>query len=186
MHKSESLETNYTIDYRDIKYPRLEFKTGSLQLILPKNYKNHDQLLEKHKKWIRQKQQTIQNALHQAKTTHLNEERAIPQLRTLIKKIIEKYETELSTEINKIFYRKMKTKWASYSQKGNLTANTLMKYLPDTLVEYVIFHEMTHSKQKRHNEKFWKIITRKFKNHQQIEEQLLAYWFIIQKTIVEQ
>lgn len=38
----------------------------------------------------------------------------------------------------------MKTKWASFSPKNNLTINKLMKYLPDDLIEYVIFHEISH------------------------------------------
>jgi len=42
----------------------------------------------------------------------------------------------------------MKTKWASYSQKGNLTINALLKYLPERLVRYVVFHEMIHSIEK--------------------------------------
>jgi len=181
MDKPESVETNYTIDYRDIKYPRLEFKTGTLQLILPKKYKNHQQLLEKHKKWIHQKQQTIQNALQQAKTIQLNHKRTISQLKTLVEKLVQQYQTELNTKTNRITYRKMKTKWASHSSNKNLTINTLLKYLPEKLIRYIVFHEMAHSMERKHNERFWNIISRKFRNCQEIEEHLLIYWFLIQK-----
>jgi hypothetical protein len=183
MDKPESVETNYTIDYRDIKYPRLEFKTGTLQLILPKKYKNHQQLLQKHKKWIRQKHQTIQNALQQAKILQLNHKRTIPQLKTLIKKLVKQYQTELNTRTNKIIYRKMKTKWASYSKNKNLTINTILKYLPENLIEYIIYHEITHSIERKHNQNFWNIMTKKHPDYETREKDLLTYWFIIQKTI---
>jgi predicted metal-dependent hydrolase len=180
MDELNNKEIYYMIDYRDIKYPRLEFKTGTLQLILPKEYKNHQQLLQKHKKWINQKQQTIQNALQQAKTIQLNHKRTIPQLKTLIKKLVQKYQKE-NTKINKIIYRKMKTKWASYSKNKNLTINTLLKYLPQDIIEYVVYHEITHSIERKHNQNFWNIITKKHPDYETKEKDLLIYWFIIQK-----
>jgi hypothetical protein len=183
MDKPESVETNYTIDYRDIKYPRLEFKTGTLQLILPKKYKNHQQLLEKHKKWIHQKQQTIQNALQEAKTRQLSQTRTEKQLKNLVNMCIEQYQSELETKINKTIYRKMKTKWASYSQNKNLTINTLTRYLPQDLVRYIIYHELTHSKERKHNEKFWNIIQDKFHDYTAIEKDLLIYWFLVQDIL---
>ena len=68
------------------------------------------------------------------------------------------------------------------SQK-NITVNTLTKYLPQDLIEYIIYHEIVHSIERRHNEKFWNIITKKYPDYQNKERDLLTYWFIIQKTI---
>ena len=75
----------------------------------------------------------------------------------------------------------MKTKWASCSKKRNLTINTLMKFLPDYLIEYIIFHEIAHLKERKHNENFWKIVSRKFKNYEEMEKELFIYWFLIWK-----
>jgi len=175
--------TNYAIHYRNIKYPRLEFKTGTLQLILPKQYKNHQQLLEKHKKWIRKKQNTIQNALQESKTRKLDQTRTVKQLKTIIYAYVQQYQEELDTKINKTIYRKMKTKWASYSKNRNLTINTLLRYLPQNLVKYIIYHELTHSKERKHNEKFWNIIQDKFHDYTAIEKDLLIYWFLVQDIL---
>ena len=52
MHKKIKvfdMDINYNIEYRDLKYPRLEFKTGNLVVILPEGTKNETQVLEKHK-----------------------------------------------------------------------------------------------------------------------------------------
>jgi len=73
-------------------------------------------------------------------------------------------------------HKKIKTKMGSYSTKGNLTINTLLKHLPNKLIEYVILHEMTHSQERKHNERFWK----KIKEHQKREKDLLVYWFLVQ------
>jgi len=76
----------------------------------------------------------------------------------------------------------MKTKWANHSKNGNLTVNSLLKYLPQDIIEYVIYHEITHSIERKHNENFWNLINRKHPNYQNKEKTLLTYWFLIQKT----
>lgn len=169
------------IDYRDIRYPRLEFKTGTLLLVLPKNYENEKDILQKHKKWIHKKQITIKNALEEAKTKQLNKNRTNEELKQLVHSIVKNFIEEFNFKINNVYFRKMKTKWGSYSAKRNLTINTLLKYLPKKLIEYVIFHEMVHSLERKHNQTFWKIMSRKFKNYRTREKDLLVYWFLIQK-----
>ena len=176
----------YTVDYRNVKHPRLEFKTGSLLLILPKSYKDENQTLEKYRKWIQKKEHIIGKALEEAQAKNLNLNRTDKELRTLIYTLAQNFQTELNTKIDNIYFRKMKTKWASHSQNGNLTINTLMKYLPENLIEYITYHEITHSLERKHNEKFWNIINRRFPDYETKEKDLLTYWFIIQKTVDNQ
>jgi hypothetical protein len=176
-------ETEYTIAYRDVKHPRLEFKTGTLLLILPKTHQNPKQTLEKYKKWIQRKQQTINKALQEAKTKTINQTRTEKQLKELVNTLAQKYQKELNTHINKIIYRKMKTKWASHSRNNNLTVNTLLKYLSQDLIEYIIYHETTHAIERKHNRNFWNNINKKHPDYETKEKDLLTYWFIIQKTI---
>ena len=171
----------YALDYRNVKHPRLEFKTGTLLLILPKHYKSEKQTLEKYQKWIQKKQLQINKALEEAKTKTLNQDRTEKELRNLVKQNAQTYQTELNTKINRIYFKKMKTKWASHSKNGNLTINTLLKYLPESIIEYIIYHEITHSIERKHNEKFWNLINKKFKDYSTKEKDLLTYWFLIQK-----
>jgi len=173
----------YKVDYRDVKYPRLEYKTGTLLLVLPKDYKDETSLIEKHKKWITKKEQIIAEALEEAKERKLNLTRTEKELKNLIHSTVKEYQREFNFKINRIFFRRMKTKWASYSSKRNLTINMLLKYLPNNLIKYVIFHEMTHSIERRHNERFWKVIAKKFRDYQEKEKDLLIYWFLLHKVL---
>ncbi len=181
MDKRPELDSNdYNVDYRDIKYPRLEYKTGTLLLVLPKNYQKKEQLLQKHQKWIQRRNQTIQKALQQANNKKLNN-RKLDQLKAIVDITIQQAHKQHECGINKVFYRRMKTKWASLSRNNNLTINTLLKFLPQDLIKYVIYHELTHTTQRKHNTTFWKLIGRKYPNHQTKEKQLLSYWFQIQR-----
>ena len=178
--KPETTNLQYQVDYRNIKHARLEYKTGHLSLILPKDYKNKQHLLDKHKAWISNKEKIIQQAIAETKKKRLELNRSNQQLRELVISLVDKHHQKYGFEANKIFFRKMRSKWGSHSSKGNLTLNTLLTYLPNRLINYVIFHEMTHYLGKRHNDSFWRIISKEFKDWRTYEKDLLVYWFIIQ------
>jgi predicted metal-dependent hydrolase len=76
----------------------------------------------------------------------------------------------------------MKTKWASHSQNNNLTINTLLKFLPEDLIRYIVYHETAHNVERKHNEIFWSLIKRKHPDYQTKEENLLAFWFLTQEV----
>jgi len=167
----------YKAVYRDIKYPRLEFKTGTLHLILPYGYKP-ELILEKHDKWISQKGELIKESIRDSLNKEIiqrNDEEFIKLITTFVNSISKK----LGVIVNKIYYRKMNSKWASCSSNGNLTINVLMKNLPQNLIKYIIYHELTHLIEKRHNEKFWRLISKRFKNYKELEASLFSYWFLI-------
>ena len=165
----------YKVSHRAVKYPRIEFKTGKLLLILPPGYKP-DRLLEKHRSWILKKASFIKECLKDTPTKKLVR-RSEEEFKNLIHSYVKEGSKELGNGLNKVYFRTMRTKWASCSSKRNLTINRLMKYLPESILKYVVFHEILHLAEKRHNDKFWKRISKKFNNYQELEKDLFVYWF---------
>jgi predicted metal-dependent hydrolase len=51
--------------------------------------------------------------------------------------------------------RDQKTKWGSCSAKNNISLNINLVRLPDQLRDYVILHELVHTRIKNHSKKFW-------------------------------
>ena len=172
----------YRVSHRDVKYPRIEFKTGNLLFILPFGFKPVP-LLEKYRSWILKKTGFIKECLKETRNKQIVE-RTEKQFRDLIYSFVKGASKELGGELNNIYFRTMKTKWASLSSKRNLTINRLMRHLPDHLLSYVIFHEVVHLKEKRHNDKFWKRISKNFNNYQELEKDLFVYWFQVAKRRV--
>ncbi len=165
-----------------MKYPRIEFKTEGLLFILPFGY-DPKQLWDKHRRWIQKKIQFVEECLQKASSKEIAK-RSETEFKELVHVLIEGTSKELGVRLNNLYFRKMKTKWASCSPKGNLTINRLMRYLPDHLITYIIFHEMVHLKEKRHNDKFWDIVSKRFENYHELERDLFVYWFkIAMKTI---
>ncbi|MFA5176378.1 MAG: M48 family metallopeptidase [Candidatus Nanoarchaeia archaeon] len=169
----------YCIDYRSVKYPRLEFRTGMLNIILPYDYENEHNLLNIHKNWIIKKQRAINFALNKSKDKQL-----INRNLNNLKKIVLDYYNKNSNNFKakKIQFRHMKSKWGSCSSDKVLTFNSLLRFLPLNLIQYVVYHEMLHLKEKKHNKTFWNIISKKFTNYPLKEKDLFIYWFLIQKN----
>ena len=59
---------------------------------------------------------------------------------------------------NRIFIRSQKTRWGSCSYRNNISLNIKITRLPLELMDYVILHELTHTRVKNHSGKFWQLL----------------------------
>lgn len=56
---------------------------------------------------------------------------------------------------NRVFIRNQRTRWGSCSAKNNISLNVNLVRLPGELMDYVILHELVHTRIKNHGSKFW-------------------------------
>ncbi|MCK9151216.1 M48 family metallopeptidase [Methanobacterium alcaliphilum] len=171
------LEFEYKVVHRSIKYPRLEIKTGDLILILPEGFKNHEEIIQKNKEWIYAKLSMINDS----KSCNLNLKCCEMELKEKVHDLINFYAIKIDSIPHKITFRKMKIRWGSCDSQGNLKFNTMMKYLPDYLIEYVVFHEMAHLVEFGHTNQFWKLVSSRYKNYKELDNELSKYWFAIKR-----
>lgn len=58
-------------------------------------------------------------------------------------------------EYNRVYVRKQRTRWGSCSAKNNISLNAGMLMLPVELQDYIILHELVHTRIKNHGPEFW-------------------------------
>lgn len=181
--KINDIVIEYDIIARNVKYWRLEIKEGRLVLIAPFTHHDHEKIIEKHKKWIYKKFKEIEKKKNDAKRIELDFNRTQSVFKGLIRELVQKFSSELDVNMNKIYFKKMKSRWGSCSSKKNISINLYLNYLPQKLIEYVVFHEIAHLLELNHSKKFWNIISTKFPDYKNLENELSIYWFAVKEVI---
>ncbi len=59
---------------------------------------------------------------------------------------------------NKVFIRNQKTRLGTCSSKNNIGLNIKVSCLPQELMDYVILHELAHTRVKNHGKEFWMLM----------------------------
>jgi predicted metal-dependent hydrolase len=65
---------------------------------------------------------------------------------------------EYGFHYNTVSIRNQKTRWGSCSTRNNINLNIKLAVLPDKLIDYVILHELMHTRIKNHSKAFWQTL----------------------------
>ncbi|MCI8667992.1 MAG: M48 family metallopeptidase [Lachnospiraceae bacterium] len=116
-------------------------------------------------------------------TIDTSEEYVKNQMQTWYKKqagieiinMIQKYQPYIGEKIGTIRIKSQKSRWGSCSELGNLNFNWHLILLPESLMEYVIVHELCHLKYLNHSGEFWNCVKQILPDYQERETELKKY-----------
>ncbi|MEM0327961.1 MAG: SprT family zinc-dependent metalloprotease [Thermoproteota archaeon] len=144
----------YTIENADVNKPAIDHTQKKITLN-PKNQKHIKQIINQLKKLLRRK----------------------------LEEIIGEYSAKTGFKPEKIMIRRQRTKWGSCSSGRNISLNLKLICLPEEMIRYIVHHEVTHLKHRKHNRAFWQAISQEYPNYKQIEKELLTQWFKTEKLL---
>ncbi len=77
------------------------------------------------------------------------------RIRLKLPSLLEKWEKKMNVGVSELRIRKMKTKWGTCnaSERRIWLSLELAKY-PDSILEYILVHEMVHLLERKHNKRF--------------------------------
>ena len=73
---------------------------------------------------------------------------------------------------NNASIRQQRTRWGSCSHKNNISLNLKLVLLPKELIDYVILHELVHTRIHNHSKKFWAELDRYTGNSKDMAKRL--------------
>ena len=80
-----------------------------------------------------------------------------------------------SFTFKKASVRNSKTRWGSCSYDNNINLNLHLMRLPNHLIDYVILHELVHTKIKNHSKDFWNMLDLVTGNAKKLDKELKNY-----------
>ena len=76
---------------------------------------------------------------------------------------------------NRVFIKNLKSRWGSCSAKNNINLNLHLMRLPENLIDYVILHELAHTKEKNHGKGFYDLLNSFMHDAKVFERELKNY-----------
>ena len=72
----------------------------------------------------------------------------------------------------KLSFRNNVSNWGSCSCRNNISLNIRLLDFPEEVADYVILHELCHTKVKNHSEKFWNLVAEVCPDYKKLRKQL--------------
>jgi predicted metal-dependent hydrolase len=90
------------------------------------------------------------------------------EAKDLITRRVQSHSIQMNTKYTSIFFSDTASKWGTCFPNNSLQFNWRLIMAPIFVLDYVVIHELAHTMEKNHGERFWKIVekyTPAFKTH---------------------
>jgi predicted metal-dependent hydrolase len=89
-----------------------------------------------------------------------------------IKPRIKRWSKETGLSFNEFKIRKLDKRWGSCTPSNNILINIDAIKLPFSLIDYLIVHELVHTKIKNHSKEFWAELSKYIPNWKELDEKM--------------
>ncbi len=140
------------------------------------SYKSAEEVVRSKTNWIKRNVEKLKQLeqKHKINSKNIND----MDIRVAKIKLIDRL-NELSEKYgfiyNNVRIKNQKTRWGSCSARNNINFNIKLILLPQHLIDYVILHELLHTKIKNHSKAFWNAMNIYVNNVKSLNKELKIY-----------
>jgi predicted metal-dependent hydrolase len=123
----------------------------------------------------------------------VDQEARIAELRRIIRRrarrslppLLEQVSRRTGLAFERVSIRSQKTRWGSCSSRGNISLNDQLLFLPAATVDYLMVHELCHTRHLNHSRAFWALVQthcpeyRAHEAHLRKSRNLVPDWFLL-------
>jgi len=148
------------------KFHHLYFKSDEKLLSVSSRQKGSE-LWVSHPHSLKHTHENVQSSARKIamKALRTQAQTTLPQR---LQHLAEKHDFQFSS----VSVRQLKARWGSCSSKQEITLNYFLMQLPWELIDYVLLHELTHTKAMNHGPDFWDILNQVLPNAKSYRKKL--------------
>jgi predicted metal-dependent hydrolase len=158
---------------RKVRHTRIEFKPSGMVVIAPRGVEPL-KVLEDNKKIVLKKYLKMKQQVEASEKIQLVS-RTTEDFRRVVSLYTDHYCQKLNVKQEIIKFRKMKRRWGSCRSNGIITLNSMLQFVPERLIAYIVYHELTHLIIRNHDKRFKNMIKKEFTHHSELEKELTLY-----------
>ena len=76
----------------------------------------------------------------------------------------------------RIQIRRQRTRWGSCSRNGTISLNACLLFQPPDVVNYLLIHELAHTRHMNHSRRFWSLVEKHEPRWQELDAGLTRGW----------
>ncbi len=145
-------------------------RDGAVKLILPPRMSRRQgrKLVESSRAWITKH-------LRQAHVAQADPGLDWVRARQLLVERLNELARRYGFTYHRVSVKNQKTLWGSCSAANNINLNVNLVRLPEELRDYVILHELVHTRHKNHSRQFWQALDQLVGDGKRFQRQLRRY-----------
>ena len=156
----------------------ISIKPEFVRVTIPRRHtlKDGQKFVEQKIDWIKEHSSNMKKLVQKGKELpKINKEEARDKLGKRLCKLAMKH----NFQYNRVSIRNQRTRWGSCSSKNNISLNMKLLHLPDKLIDYILLHELVHTRVKNHSQDFWNELETVIPNARTVDKQLRDYQFCL-------
>lgn len=179
----------YEIEHKDVGIIRyiknnrakriiISVKPEYVRVTIPyrQNLRNAQKFVNEKIEWLKKHSANMKKLTQKSKELPKINRR---EARDKLSKRLRELAKEHNFQFNKISIRNQRTRWGSCSSKNNISLNMKLLHLPQHLIDYILLHELVHTKVKNHSKDFWNELETVVPNARTVDEQLREYQYCL-------
>lgn len=149
--------------------------SSRIQVSVPRNVPlaHAERFVSGKQEWILKQQKRFREQEHRfARFRQENPPPSEAEARRLLKGRLEQLARRYGFSYNRLYLRRQKTRWGSCSANNNISLNLKLAMLPARLRDYVILHELVHTRIPNHGRDFWRELNRFVDDARELRDRL--------------